>query len=178
MIVLGLAAVGFYLYGQVGNDAEIGNQPQGTSIGMRAPDFSGVTLDGERLHLSDFQGKIVVVNSFASWCGPCLLETPHLVKVFDQRGDEAVMVGINLQENPSAVAGYRDEFKISYPLVMDPEGTISEVYKPLGLPTSWFIGASGVVRYMHTGPLNTTMLNHILDDIRAGRQPDPLADSG
>ena len=146
--------------------------PVGTGIGELAPDFTGTTLEGKTLTLSDFRGEIVLVNDFATWCGPCQAETPYLVEVYNAEEGEIVIIGLNLQEGESKVADYKAQYDIPYPLVLDPEGELTELYRPIGLPTSWFIDADGVVRYVHAGPMTTAMLEETLAAIREGREPD------
>jgi peroxiredoxin len=142
--------------------------PEGTSIGQRAPNFQGQTLDGEIVRLSDLKGEMVVLNEFASWCAPCLLETPYLVAASRSNPDGVVFVGLNVLENSSAISNYKDEFQVPYPLVLDPQGEITSVYKPVGIPTSWFIDAEGIIRYVHSGPMTGEMIQQILDSIRSG----------
>jgi cytochrome c biogenesis protein CcmG/thiol:disulfide interchange protein DsbE len=78
-----------------------------------------------------------------------------------------VFVGLNVLEYPSAVSNYKDEFQVPYPLVLDPQGEITGIYKPVGIPTSWFIDAEGIVRYVHSGPMTGEMIQQILDSIRS-----------
>jgi len=149
--------------------------PTGTSIGELAPDITGTTLDGETLSLSELRGEIVLVNVFASWCGPCRAETPHLVEVFDEVDNQGIdFVGLNLSESSDAVSNFKDEFDINFPLLLNQDGRLTEVYQPIGLPTSWFIDADGVVRYIFAGPMTKEVLTGILEDIEAGREPDPF----
>jgi len=154
--------------------------PVGTKVGELAPNFSGTTLDGETIRLSDLRGKTVLINVFASWCGPCRLEMPHLVEAADQFGDqEVVFVGINLQENPEAVEAFRDEFNVQFPLVLNEDGSLTNnLYTPIGLPTSWFIDQDGVVRYVFAGAMTREVLQNVLDDVITGREPDPFRTSG
>ena len=150
--------------------------PIGTSIGELAPDITGTTLDGETLSLSELRGELVLVNVFASWCGPCRAETPHLVEVFNEVDNEGIeFVGLNLSESSDAVSIFKDEFDINFPLLLNEDGRLTEVYQPIGLPTSWFIDSDGVVRYVFAGPMTKDMLTGILEDIEAGRDPDPFA---
>ena len=150
--------------------------PIGTSIGELAPDITGTTLDGETLTLSELRGDLVLVNVFASWCGPCRAEVPHLVEVFDEVDNEGIeFVGLNFAESSDAVSKFKDEFDINFPLLLNEDGRLTEVYQPIGLPTSWFIDADGVVRYVFAGPMTKEMLIGILEDIEAGREPDPFA---
>lgn len=154
--------------------------PLGTTVGDRAPDFTGTTLDGENFTLSDHRGEIVVLNVFASWCAPCRLETPHLVAASTQLSDEGVVfVGINLQEQRAAVSGFQAEFGIDYPLVLNENGDLTKsLYQPIGLPTSWFLDGDGVVRFVFAGALTQESLLQIIDDIKFGREPNPFGASG
>jgi thiol-disulfide isomerase/thioredoxin len=149
----------------------------GTSFGELAPDFRGETLDGETIRLSDLQGKIVLINVFASWCGPCRLEMPHMVNTYEQLNlDEFAFIGINLQESPEAVVQFQREFNINFPLIINERGDLtSNLFKPIGLPTTWFVDSHGVVRYVYSGAMTDEILLRILEDVEAGREPDPFA---
>lgn len=167
VLLVGVLAVALYM--QV---SSLERPPVGTEIGELAPDFTGTSLEGDTISLNDFRGQIVLVNDFATWCGPCQAETPYLVEVYNAEGGEVVFIGLNLQESESKVAEFKAQHNIPYPLVMDPDGKLIEIYRPVGLPTSWFIDSEGVVRYIHAGPMTTAMLQETLDAIREGREPD------
>ena len=150
-------------------------QTTGNGVGQFAHDFTGRALYNQEISLQDYRGKIIFVNLFASWCGPCLIETPHLVDASRNNLEDVVFVGINLQEPASAVEAYQQEFDIQYPLLMDPEGRFTDLFTPRGLPTSWVIDKDGVIRYVHSGPLTQTMIQNVLDAIRESRQPNPFS---
>jgi thiol-disulfide isomerase/thioredoxin len=125
----------------------------GTAVGELAPDFTGTTLDGQEITLSDQQGKVVLVNVFASWCGPCRVEAPHLVEVYNNLDQDRVeFIGLNLQERPSEVEFFRDEFFIDFPLVLNEGGDLSNIYS-----------------------LTKEVLESVLADVEAGREPNPFA---
>jgi thiol-disulfide isomerase/thioredoxin len=148
----------------------------GTAVGELAPDFTGTTLDGQEITLSDQQGKVVLVNVFASWCGPCRVEAPHLVEVYNNLDQDRVeFIGLNLQERPSEVEFFRDEFFIDFPLVLNEGGGLTNIYSPIGLPTTWFIDQGGVVRFVFSGPMTKEVLESVLADVEAGREPNPFA---
>ena len=147
----------------------------GANVGDRAADFTGTTLSGETIKMSEMRGKTVLINAFASWCAPCILETPHLVDTFNTSGEDVVFIGLNVLESRQAVAGYQEEFDVSYPLVLNPDGRLTEIYKPIGLPTSWFIDPEGIVRYVHAGAMTPELIQNALQSVSAGRSPD-LAD--
>lgn len=156
--------------------AELLDVNVGIAVGDLAPDFTGTTVDGQAITLSELSGKLVVVNVFASWCGPCRAETPHLVEVYKQIDrDRVEFIGLNLQETPKAVESFKDEFSIDYPLVLDEGGGITDIYRPIGLPTTWFIDQDGIIRFSFSGPMTKESLQVILEDIEAGRDPDPFA---
>ena len=159
----------FAIYLQV---SSLERPPIGTEIGELAPDFTGTTLEENTLTLSDFRGQIVLVNAFATWCGPCQAEIPSLIEAYNAEGGDVAIIGLNLQEDEAKVANFKEQFDIPYPLVMDPDGELTDIYHPVGLPTSWFIDSEGVVRYVHAGPMTTAMVQEALDAIREGRERD------
>ena len=130
------------------------------------------TLDGETIKLSDLRGKTVVINVFASWCGPCRIEAPHLAQVYaDFIGQDVEFIGLNFEERPEDVAAFKDEFSWQFPVVLNQNGDLTEIYQPLGLPTSWLIDPDGVIQYVHTGPVTAEMLAQAIMDIQKGDDP-------
>ena len=179
IVIIAILGADLYFDARSNQDAssqvnQLADLPVGTSTGELAPDFSGTTLDGETVRLSDLRGKTVLVNIFASWCGPCRAEAPHLVEVDNVLNEDVVFIGLNLQENPHAIAGFKDDFGIEFPLVLNEDGRLTEIYKPIGLPTSWFIDPDGVVRYVHAGPMTSDILLAAIEDTQAGREYNPF----
>lgn len=161
---------------QENESAELLGLAVGTAVGELAPDITGTTLEGQEITISDQQGKVVLVNVFASWCGPCRVEAPHLVEVYNNLDQEKFeFIGLNLQERPAEVEFFRDEFFIDFPLVLNEGGDLTNIYSPIGLPTTWFIDQQGVVRFVFSGPMTQEVLESILADVEAGREPDPFA---
>ena len=180
LVVVGIAlflGINLYLDIQKKSSAtatEIPNVPVGISIGEVAPDFKGVTLSGEEIRLSDSRGKTVLINVFASWCGPCQLEAPHLSQVYaDIGGDDVEFIGLNLLESSAEVAAFKSEYGWEFPVVLNQDSNLTELYRPLGLPTSWFIDPDGVIQYVHTGPVTQEMLVQAIIDIQSGLDPNP-----
>jgi peroxiredoxin len=161
------------------SETELSDLPVGLAEGQRAPDFSGTTLTGESIRLSDLRGQVVLVNIFASWCAPCRVEAPHLVEVHNNvAGDDVAFIGLNLQERPQEVEAFKSDFNIDFPLVLNEDGSLTEIYQPIGLPTSWFIDEQGVIRYVHAGPMTSDLLQRVIEDVQAGRSVDPFASTG
>ena len=184
ILVAGIMAADVFLDQRTSAQAEVVtlassdlDLPVGTRVGELAPDFTGTTLEGEPFRLSELRGKTVLINVFASWCGPCRLEMPHLVQVSNELDpEEVVFLGLNLQENPEAVSAFKEEFGIEFPLILNEDGKLTNgLYTPIGLPTSWFIDKDGVVRYVFSGAMTREVLENVLDDVINGREPDPFA---
>lgn len=115
--------------------------PSPTGPALRpAPDFRLRTLQGKPLALSDFRGKVVVLNFWASWCTPCKEEMPNLERVWKEFGSRGVMVlGIDVEDDPEDAAAFMKALKITYPSVYDPEQTRMNAYQVTALPTTFFI---------------------------------------
>ncbi len=145
-------------------------------IGRAAPDFLLETSTGGELRLSDLQGQPVLINFWASWCGPCRAEMPELVAAYDRYGDAGlVIVAVNLQEADEKVNQFASEFGMTFPIVIDRDGELRDVWRlggPFdGIPTSYFIDASGVIRSLFYGPMREAALEERLAEIleeRAG----------
>ncbi len=138
-------------------------RPPATQEGRAAPDFLLRTLDGGSLRLSDLQGRPVLVNFFASWCTPCRLETPDLVQTYEkEKARGLVVLGVNLQEADARVRQFAADFGMTYPVVMDRRGQVAASWRiggPVqGIPASYFIDGSGVVRKVVFGPLRAADL--------------------
>lgn len=161
--IVGIAGVWFFTRQ---NDVETTGIRTGTAIGESVPNIHLPTFEGGDLTTDDLHGKIVIINAFASWCGPCRVETPDLVKFYLANQDRVVLIGLNVGENESAVSNYQQDFGVPYPLVLDPDGKIAEIFRPRGLPTSWFIDPLGVVQTIHAGPLTAELMAQITSEIQ------------
>jgi len=182
LVVVGIflfLGINLFIDAQKENPAVLSDNPDlpiGISIGEVAPDFEAQTLSGETIHLSDYRGKTILINVFASWCGPCQLEAPHLSQVYADSGFEDVeFIGLNLLESPAEVAAFKTEYGWEFPVILNQDGALTAIYKPLGLPTSWFIDPEGVIQYIHTGPVTQEMLIQVITDVQENRDPNPFA---
>jgi len=162
--------------------AEIGDQAS-TMIGSTewrgqiAPDFELKTTRGEDFHLSENVGKkIIVLNFFATWCGPCRAEMPELNRYFNQHKAESfVLLGIDAEEQPDRVDQFLQDLKVNFPAGVD-AGSIQRQYGVSSFPTTVLIGVDGKVQFYETGSLSNAdvafdnLLKGNLEQARLGRE--------
>lgn len=129
-------------------------------VGQPAPDFALANArDPERIvRLSDFRGTPVVLNWYASWCGPCRQEIPGFQRAYEALEGEVVFLGVNLQEDAERAVGLLDVFVAKYPALLDEEGAVAVHYRLLGMPTTYFIDAEGIVRASGAGLITEEVL--------------------
>jgi len=108
------------------------------------PEFTLETPDGEERSLESFRGRLVLLNFWASWCGPCGVEKPSMVNLYSKLKDEGLtIIGINLQENASTAKSFMDKHDITYPVLLDKSGNVAGKYGVRGIPTTYIIDQSG-----------------------------------
>lgn len=113
---------------------------------VEAPDFTLNYLNGEEVSLSDFRGKVVFLNFWATWCGPCRVEMPSMNDLHaDLKDENFVLLAVNQQEEPSVVADFVEEQGYDFPILMDRNGRTSYQYGIRGIPTTYIIGPDGNV---------------------------------
>lgn len=139
------------------------------TIGKPAPVFALERLDGSgKVALADLQGKVVVMNFFASWCLPCTQENPALVRVYERyRSSDVVMLGVNYQESRDNGLAYVQRMGMGWPTVADDDGRVALSYGVFGPPETFFIGPDGVIAGRHIGPIDEATLVKAIETLRA-----------
>lgn len=143
---------------------------EGLAKGETAPDFELTTLDGEAVRLSDYKGKKVILNFWATWCPPCRAEMPDMQKYYDEQAeDENVeILAVNLttvDKGMDKINAFVDEFSLGFPIPMDTEGKIGDLYQAASIPTSYMIDTEGRVHQKIVGPMNEEMMEEFIADM-------------
>ena len=130
------------------------------SIGMAnnnitpATNFEGLAINGNKISLADFRGKVVLIDFWASWCKPCQKELPFLTELYNQnKNKDFVVIAINLDEHKENMQKFLDDmqWRVRFPVIRDPKGKIPTLYKVNALPTTLLVDKKGYIRYQHKG---------------------------
>lgn len=143
------------------------NSSKDPSDFKEAPNFSLKTMDGDTFTLAEQKGKVIVLNIWATWCGPCREEIPDFMELYKEMKDEGVIiVGVSVDEKGwSAVRPYAQKMEINYPIMVD-DGTVARKYGPIrAVPTTFIINKLGKVEYVAPGRLTKERLQPILQKI-------------
>ena len=144
---------------------DLDNLPE---VGDLAPDFELATLDGGTARLSDYQGRPVILNFWATWCAPCRLEMPELQRAqteFDAAGEGPIVLTINEGDSAEQVGEFFAEVGLTLTALLDSEGEVGTTYGAFFLPTTIIIGPDGAVVAVHRGMISRNQLDMYLDGI-------------
>jgi cytochrome c biogenesis protein CcmG, thiol:disulfide interchange protein DsbE len=143
--------------------------------GFLAPDFTLESMSGESVTLSDLRGQVVIVNLWASWCGPCRLEMPALKDIFNEYKENGlVILAVNStsQDSRSAVEKFVAEYQLPFTVLLDTEGAAAQLYQLSALPSTFFIGRDGLIRRVVIGgPLAESTLRAEIESLLAEELP-------
>jgi cytochrome c biogenesis protein CcmG, thiol:disulfide interchange protein DsbE len=149
-VVLGAAGFALYLRGA---------STSPTVVGSAAPDFSLVDLDGNPVNLAELRGSPVIVNFWASWCGPCVEEFPLLREAVERNVDDGLVVlGIVYQDRSEAARAFMERNGGSWQALMDPDERVATAYKIFAPPETYFIGRDGRIVARHIGQFTAESL--------------------
>ncbi|WP_313758067.1 TlpA disulfide reductase family protein [Tissierella sp.] len=135
------------------------------AIGKEAPDFTLKNLEGEEVSLSDYRGKIVLVNFWATWCTWCNKEMPDLEKL-DKENDDLVVLAVDVMEDKEIVKKYIEHGKYEFNVALDEDGEVAKTYLVSSFPTSYFIDEDGILLGGVPGAMTYEQMDSILKSIR------------
>ena len=172
IITILLGVIGFTLYEALSNSMGVtgnldSNPEAGLEIGARAPDFTLGTLEGGEVTLSEV-GKPVMLNFWASWCPPCKAEMPHMVNFYESQNDDVEIIAVNMvhqESNREDMETFHDDFKLNFPIPLDEDGIVTEMYQVKSIPTSYFINSDGYIESKYIGPMTEQSIGSAFDNI-------------
>ncbi|MEE8413457.1 MAG: TlpA disulfide reductase family protein [Dehalococcoidales bacterium] len=136
----------------------LANQNSTAAVGLNkgdmAPDFTLTDLDGNQVSLSDFRGKTVFLNFWATWCPPCRAEMPEMAAVYQEYTDkEVVIIGIDIQEPAETVRQFVQDQGYSWTFLLDTSGMVTADYEIVAIPTSFFLDKEGIIRAVNVNAM-------------------------
>jgi len=138
--------------GQSGPGAASAAESEHPLLGASAPDFElDSAISRESISLARGQGKVVIVDFWATWCEPCKESFPAYQRLLDKFEGKLVIVGVSVDESPDGIRDFAEETRVKFPLVWDDGQALSRKYQPPTMPTSYVIDKSKIVRFVHAG---------------------------
>jgi peroxiredoxin len=137
--IVALCLLGLYIAGR-----SRAQKPKATASGNLAPDFTVTDIDGKKLKLSDYRGKVVLLDFWATWCAPCRAEIPHFVEMQQKYGSQGLQVlGISMDDDAKPVREFAREYKMNYPIAVGDDKLAESFGGVLGLPVNFIIDRDG-----------------------------------
>jgi len=124
-----------------------------TQIGDPAPDFRIMNLEGTAIDMVDLRGKVIVLNFFATWCGPCQMELPHLETIWNEfrNDDDFQMLVVGREESKDSIKSFQQKYGFTFPLASDPDRSIYNKFASQSIPRTYLISRQGIIVYQFAG---------------------------
>lgn len=162
LIVLIIALLAYTLWS--GLSGKGGVEIPSQLVGRPAPEFTLKSFDGDEVKLSDFRGKTLLVNFWASWCHPCREEAPALEKTYmSLSGRQVEFIGINIMDDRKSAEEYIKSFGGTFVNIYDPENRVHLDYGVGGVPETFFVNPDGIITGKHRGPLTEKMIMNYIE---------------
>ncbi len=164
-VAFGLLAAGLHRISKSAINASPSSEAEGVTPegAFPAPDFRFASLDGEAIGPQDYAGDVVLVELWATWCGPCRLQAKYLEQLHDElQGTDVRFLAISVGEDEATVREYVERKPFPYPVLVDPEDTLSQRYQLYGLPTLMIVDRQGDVSFLETGISDTKRIRQAL----------------
>jgi thiol-disulfide isomerase/thioredoxin len=181
MVLRAAVVIGFVI-GCATFVASFSSEPAKSETASRvAPEFALKDADGKTVRLSDYRGKVVLLDFWATWCGPCRVSLPHLNELSENKEltDKGLKVyAVNLKEDKETAKGYADQNKLTFAIPLDLKGAVAEKYLVRGIPTTVVVGRDGKIAKVLVGSGKNAELDSAVNDALAAENPRKAAKSG
>ena len=130
-----------------------------------ATDFTLPMLSGGNLTLSETRGKVTIINFWASWCGPCKMEAPHLQEVYEEYSDRVEIIAVNImsKDKREDASAFAKQYGFTFPVLLDETGDISTMYGAFAIPTTIFLNEKGEIIHEYAGPMEKQFMIDLLE---------------
>ena len=143
--------------------SDVASQNTQIAIGQPAPQFQAPDLEGHNTSLADYEGDVIVLNFWATWCPPCRAEMPGIQSVYDMyQGEGLTVLAVNARENVPVVAAFQEQFGVTFPILVDEQGQVMNLYQAHSLPTTIIVDRDGVVQHIQNGSITAAQLEAII----------------
>jgi peroxiredoxin len=132
------------------------------AVGSIAPDFELESLTGEKIKLVNLRGTPVIINFWATWCAPCVLEMPGLQRTYENYQGKFEILAVNAGENSFRVHQFAKDIGITFNVLFDPDSSVQALYQITGYPTTFILDSDGIIRVKHIGQLDEDRLSSYL----------------
>lgn len=151
-----------------GEEVEPKEVKEGIFVGDKAYDFMLLDKEGNEISLSSLKGKVVFLNFWASWCGPCKAEMPHIQKVYEEYKDkDVVILAVNLTPSEEGgiegVNSFLEKNNYTFPVLYDKDGSVAKKYRVRGIPTTYIINKEGIIVSVATTTMNEEMIRQQIE---------------
>jgi peroxiredoxin len=133
--------------------------------GLPIADFELTALTGETVKLSQFRGQPVMINFWGTWCPPCRSEMPLLQSTYELHGSKLVILAVNVNDTQQAAEQFVEEMGLTFPILMDEDGSVRNQFQVRGYPTTYFVDDEGVLREQFIGELKQNLIDEYLAKI-------------
>lgn len=166
LLIYGIVAL--WLLGLYVANRRAAQKPKASASGSTAPDFTVADLNGKKFSLSDYRGKVVLLDFWATWCAPCRAEIPHFVEMQRQLGPQGLQViGISMDDEAKPVKAFSDQYGINYPLAVGDDKLAQSFGGVLGLPVNFLIDRDGRIVKKFIGATDVSVIDKEVADLLA-----------
>ncbi len=155
---------------QLGTSQPDTDTTKGLGKGDTPPDFELTTVAGDQVKLSDLKGKKIILNFWASWCGPCKAEMPHMEQFYKNNKNENVeVIAVNMTTTEKmgvdAVKDFIKAYGLTFPIPLDQDGAVMDAYKIIPIPTTYLLNTDGTIGQQIIGPMDEKIMKQVVDTL-------------